>query len=65
MKDSRSRSYRLASLIAIIACILQIIGFLRYVERLPEDWVGIGLYLVTIVALALVAFGFYIQSRKY
>lgn len=64
MKPTSSRGYRIASAIAVIACVVQIIGLLRYVDRLPEDWVGIGLYMIIIVAFALVAFGFYIQSQK-
>ena len=64
MNESRSRGFLIGSGIAAVACILQIIGLLRYVERLPDDWVGLGLYFVTIIAFALVAFGFYIQSRR-
>ncbi len=64
MKESRSRGFVIASVIAVVACVLQIIGLLRYIERLPNDWVGIGLYVVTIIAFALVAFGFYVQARK-
>jgi hypothetical protein len=64
MNGSRSRGFLIGSVIAAVACIFQIIGLFRYVERLPDDWVGLGLYLVTIIAFALVAFGFYVQSRK-
>lgn len=49
---------------AALACMLQVIGLLRYVNRLPDDWIGITLYIVTIVAFALVALGFYFQARQ-
>ena len=49
---------------AALACILQVVGLVLYLNRLPDDWVGIGLYITTIVAFALVAAGFYIQWRR-
>jgi hypothetical protein len=64
MKATNPRGYLIAAVIAVIACTVQIVGLLRYIDRLPEDWVGIGLYIITIVAFALVAFGFYVQSQK-
>ena len=47
-----------------IACILQSIGLVRYMGRLPDDWLGIILYGVTAAALAVIAVGFFIQWRK-
>ena len=37
---------------------------INYFGRLPYDWVGIGLSIVTIVAFAIGVIGFYIQWRK-
>jgi len=52
------------SVAAAVACILQIIGLIRYIGRLPEDYVGIGLFSFTAVAFAIVSIGFFIQWRK-
>ena len=52
------------SVAASIACILQIIGLIRYIGRLPEDYVGISLFSITAVAFAIVSIGFFIQWRK-
>jgi hypothetical protein len=49
---------------AVLACILQVIGLLRYASRLPDDWAGITLYIVTIVSFALLALGFILQTRQ-
>ena len=46
------------------ACLLQLISLVRYWRRLPDDWLGIGLYLVSIVGFALGAIGGYIQWTK-
>ena len=47
-----------------IAFILQIIGLIRYIGRLPEGYVGIILFSITAVAFAIVSIGFFIQWRK-
>lgn len=49
---------------AVLAGLFQVIGLIRYVGRLPEDWVGISLYVVSIAAFALLALGFYLQHRR-
>jgi hypothetical protein len=41
-----------------ITALVQIFGLVRYLNRLPEDWLGIGLYVETIVALVIASFGF-------
>lgn len=40
----------------LIAGVLQLIGLLRYVDRLPDDWIGIALYVITILAFAALSF---------
>ena len=47
-----------------IACLLQIILLLTYLDRLPDDSVGIGLYSAAIVAFAIGTIGFFIQWKK-
>ena len=64
MKIGKTRVLLTVAISAIVACILQIIGLIRYLIRLPEDWVGIVLYIATIIAFALIAVGFYIQWRQ-
>ena len=64
MKIGKTRVLLTVAISAIVACILQIMGLIRYLIRLPEDWVGIVLYIATIIAFALIAVGFYIQWRQ-
>lgn len=40
-------------LIFLIAIIFQIYGLLRYNSRLPEDVIGLILYIVTIICLVI------------
>ena len=53
------RGYLVAALCSGLAFVLQGIGTVRYVSRLPDDGVGIGLYLITTVLFAVAAVGFY------
>jgi len=64
MRSLKSKGLLIAALSALIACILQIAGLIRYLGRLPEDWVGISLYSATIVAFLTAAIGFFIQWQK-
>ena len=64
MKIGKTRGLLIVAASAIGACVLQVIDLVRYLGRLPEDWVGSGLYSATIIAFALVAVGFYIQWRQ-
>jgi hypothetical protein len=52
---------------AATAFILEAVGTARYIPRLPDDWVGIGLYITTSLLFAIATFGFYvkwIQERR-
>ena len=60
----RSTTFIIMTLALPIAIILQVIGLTRYAGRLPDDWVGIGLYSATLGGFALAAVGFLIQWRK-
>jgi len=60
----KAKGLLIAAACSAVACIFQIVGLVRYLGRLPDDRLGIGLYAVTIVAFALGTIGFYVQSRK-
>ena len=47
-----------------ICFILQLIGSIRYITRMHEDLIGIGLYLTTLVFFGVAAFGFFIIWQK-
>jgi hypothetical protein len=64
MKITKPKGLLIAAVCSAIACLLQIIGLVRYIGRLPDDWIGIALYIVTIFAFALGTIGFYIQWQK-
>ncbi|HEY88084.1 MAG TPA: hypothetical protein G4O06_08755 [Dehalococcoidia bacterium] len=48
----------------MVVSILQVVGLARYISRLPDDWVGIGLYIATIIGFLLAGMGFTIQWRQ-
>lgn len=60
----KSRGLWIPAVLFFVGFILQAIGTARYVSRLPSDWVGIGLYIVTTVSFAIVAIGFYAGWMK-
>lgn len=61
---SRSRTTFLVGVLSGVACLLQITGLIRYLRRLPDDRLGIALYIVTIVAFALVSIEHFGRWRK-
>ena len=64
MKRNEAKRFRLFGWAAAIAAVLQAIGLIRYLNRLPDDWIGITLYAVTLLAFILVSIGSFIQVRK-
>ncbi len=52
------------SISGLIAASLQMIGLIRYVGRLPDDRVGIALYIVTIIAFLLAAIYYFTKWRR-
>jgi hypothetical protein len=64
MKATDRRGLLLGAGFSAVACLLQIVGLVRYLGRLPGDAVGIALYVVTIVAFGVGAVGFYLQWAK-
>lgn len=60
----RSTALLGAALCSSAGFVVQAVGLARYVGRLPDDWVGVGLYSTTLVAFAIGAAGFSIRWRK-
>ncbi len=63
MFKKEARQLRLFGWAAAIAAILQMVGLIRYIGRLPEDWIGITLYTITLIAFIAVSIGSFIQAR--
>lgn len=61
MKSERPQRNLLFAIAATIACILQLYGTIRYIDRLPDDTVGVVLYIVTCVLFGAVAAGHYVR----
>ncbi len=57
------KAWRVAAILFTLCFVLQGIGALRYLTRLPQDHVGAGLYLVSTVLFAVAAVGFYLRWR--
>ena len=64
MKPRRSRATFLVGVLSGVACLLQITGLMRYLGRLPEDRLGITLYVITIIAFALISIEHFARWRK-
>jgi len=64
MMFKRDKTPLFISVVAAVACILQVIGLIRYISRLPQDYIGIGLFSFTAVAFAIISIGFFIQWQK-
>ena len=64
MEAKNPRNLRIFGWIAAIAAVLQTIGLIRYVNRLPDDWIGITLYVITLLAFIAVSIGAFIQARN-
>jgi len=64
MTTKYSRRFRLVGWSAVIAATLQTVGLIRYIQRLPEDWVGITLYTITLIAFIAISIGSFIQARE-
>jgi uncharacterized membrane protein YhhN len=64
VKPSKSRTTFLVGALSGAASLLQITGLARYLRRLPDDRLGIALYIVTIVAFALVSIEHFARWRK-
>jgi hypothetical protein len=63
MTSNVAKRLRPFSWLAALATFLQLIGLIRYVSRLSDDWIGIALYIIILIALVLVSIGSFIQTR--
>ena len=52
MRLKRSTAFLGAAICASAGFVVQAVGLARYVGRLPDDWVAVGLYSATLVAEA-------------
>ncbi|HSG44487.1 MAG TPA: hypothetical protein VLA72_15165 [Anaerolineales bacterium] len=64
MTTKDSQSFFVMGWSGAIAATLQTVGLIRYISRLPEDWVGITIYAITLIAFIAVSIGSFIQARK-
>ena len=62
MNQKKGKNLRSFGWLAAIAASLQAVGLIRYLNRLPEDWIGIALYAITLVAFILVSIGSFLQA---
>jgi len=64
MREERYRSMAAAAGIFLVAAILQFVLLLRYVERQPQDRLGIGLFIITTLGFLIAAYMFYVRCRR-
>ena len=64
MTKKETKRLQLFGWLAAVAAICQTIGLIRYINRLPDDWIGIALYTITLVAFVLVSVGSFIQVNQ-
>ena len=64
MKNINPRNFRILGWLTALAAFLQAIGLIRYISRLPDDWVGIVLYTITLLAFIITSIGAFLQARK-
>lgn len=64
MKTNEAKRLRVFGWSAAVAAVLQSIGLIRYINRLPDDRIGITIYAVTLIAFVLASIGSFIQARK-
>jgi drug/metabolite transporter (DMT)-like permease len=64
MEESQYRGMATAAGIFLTAAILQFVMLLRYVERQPQDRLGIGLFILTTLGFLIAAFMFYRRCQR-
>jgi hypothetical protein len=60
----KKSSWLIGAILLSICTIFQLYGTIRYYNRLPEDVIGITIYMLSTILFAIVAFGFFINWRK-
>lgn len=64
IKMKKSTVWLTGGLLLAICAILQVFVIYRYITRLPDDTIGIILYVITAVCFAVASIGFLINSKK-
>lgn len=63
--DKKSHNgYMVFAWSGLLGALLQTMGLVRYALRLPEDWVGLSLYAISIVAFALLALVGFLRAYR-
>jgi hypothetical protein len=60
----RSTAWLIGAALLSISCAFQIMALVRYVDRSPDDNVGLGLFIAAAIGFAIAAIGFSVQWRK-
>ena len=60
----KKSGWLIGAILISIGTIFQLYGTIRYYDRLPNDVIGIGIYSLSTILFAIVAFGFFINWRK-
>jgi hypothetical protein len=60
----KKSSWLIGAILFSICTIFQLYGTINYYGRLPDDMIGIGIYTLSTILFAIVAFGFFINWRK-
>ena len=60
----KKSGWLIGAILMTLGTILQLYGTFRYYDRLPDDMIGIGIYSLSTILFAIVAFGFFINWRK-
>lgn len=60
----KSKSWLIGAICFTIGFIFQLYGTIRYVGRLPDDYIGIVIYSANTVFFGIAAIGFFINYRR-
>ena len=60
----KRNGWLIAAVIFVFVCLFQIISLVRYLDRLPDDSLGIGLHILSIILFAVCAIAYYILWMK-
>ena len=60
----KRNGWLIAAVIFAFGCLFQIVSLVRYLGRLPEDSLGIGLHVALIILFAVCAIVYYILWLK-
>jgi EamA domain-containing membrane protein RarD len=60
----KSIGWYIGAVCMMVIPILLVVLFARHVNRLPDDWVGIGLYITAIILFICAILGFYSHWRN-